>query len=297
MIADSVTFEPDWIGWIDSHYLNKDNPALFTEVVDKILVKDYVKQLDLPVKVARTYWNSSDASSLSLHGLPASYVIKSNHASDTVIPVRNGINIKTKEAVNVTALRRHVSGWLKQSYGQWGELWYTRIEPQVFIEEFLEGKDNKSPPQDYKLHVFHQKVILVQVDLSRFSGHKRHWYNRSWIRVPISWAKHKGRIDERWKDAPSLPKPEALERMVASAERLAAPFDYVRVDFFVRGDNIWFSELTFAHAGGKAGTQPRYVNNVLGYLLAHKDRVEDFQNFTYPGKRALVKLIDKCTSS
>lgn len=62
-------------------------------------------------------------------------------------------------------------------------------------------------------------------------------------------------------------KPTFYDSMLETAEKLAEPFEFVRVDFYV-GDNDWlFSELTFTPTAGIMGITPREMNDYLGSLI------------------------------
>ena len=49
----------------------------------------------------------------------------------------------------------------------------------------------------------------------------------------------------------SIKKPSNLHLMLYLAEKLSAPFEFVRIDFYLSADNkIYFSEFTFSPMGG-----------------------------------------------
>jgi hypothetical protein len=55
--------------------------------------------------------------------------------------------------------------------------------------------------------------------------------------------------------------------MVALAEKLAAPFPYVRVDLYTVGDKIYFGELTFTPGSGTVILKPDEGEIVFGKLI------------------------------
>ena len=121
-----------------------------------------------------------------------------------------------------------------------------------------------SAPLDYKFHVVHQRVVLAQVDYTRFGKHTRHIFDPEWNRLGIEWT---------FPDAPNevaVAKPAALDQMKALAVSLSRDFVYVRVDLFLNEDEVVFRELTFAPDAWRSGMfRPSAVNNVLGYMVAH----------------------------
>lgn len=215
--------------------------------------------------------------SISLKDLPSSYVLKSNHASGTVIPVKDGINLITKKSIDVKNFKKQATNWMENIvWGTWGELWYTKIKPQVFAEEFIES-NSENVPYDFKLHVIHQKVVIIQVCISRYTNEVHHFYNHNFERINISW--HPKKYDDILN--PSIPKPVVFDDMISISETISAPFPYVRVDLYEKDNTLYFSELTFAHYAAKLGPYPQYIDNVLGYMLAHKEAIPMLQNFSF----------------
>ena len=52
--------------------------------------------------------------------------------------------------------------------------------------------------------------------------------------------------------------------MMLLCEQLGSDFDYVRVDFYLVDENVYFGELTFAHGGGFEQFEPREYDKILG---------------------------------
>ena len=62
---------------------------------------------------------------------------------------------------------------------------------------------------------------------------------------------------DRYKIEHQLPRPKFLDEMIAVAEKLAAPFDFVRVDFYETTDGeLKFGELTFSPTAGNIEWAP-----------------------------------------
>ncbi len=101
-------------------------------------------------------------------------------------------------------------------------------------------------PYDYKVYCFNgiAKYIMVCVGREASVGREKerpkfYFYDRNWKLA---------RIDKDTQNAPkdfSIPMPACLEKMLSDAEKLAQPFPFVRVDFFVVEERLFFGELTF----------------------------------------------------
>ena len=63
---------------------------------------------------------------------------------------------------------------------------------------------------------------------------------------------------------PIEPKKPEYDKMVVLAEKLAQPFDFVRVDFFCVEHKIYFGELTFSPGAGMRMFKPYEYNLILG---------------------------------
>ncbi|WP_297694396.1 ATP-grasp fold amidoligase family protein, partial [uncultured Eudoraea sp.] len=64
-----------------------------------------------------------------------------------------------------------------------------------------------------------------------------------------------------------IPKPKPLKKMIDSARVLAEDFKYVRVDFYVVDDKLYFGELTFNPCNGFGVFEPPSMDYEFGKLL------------------------------
>ena len=65
-----------------------------------------------------------------------------------------------------------------------------------------------------------------------------------------------------------IPKCAHFDKMVELAERLAAKFSFVRVDFLYTQGKIYFSELTFTPTAGRVKYTPEEYNLIFGDKLS-----------------------------
>lgn len=95
-------------------------------------------------------------------------------------------------------------------------------------------------PYDYKVYCFNGKAEYIMVCAGREKGHPTfYFFDRLW---------NLARIDRDTKNAPvgfTMPKPDCVDKMLEYAEKMSAPFPFVRVDFFVVDGQLYFGELTF----------------------------------------------------
>ena len=62
-------------------------------------------------------------------------------------------------------------------------------------------------------------------------------------------------------------KPENFGEMAALAEKLSAPFPFVRIDLYDVDGEIYFSEFTFVPTGGNMKLKPEHYLDDWGKLL------------------------------
>lgn len=219
----------------------RDRHPLLSVTADKLEVKEYVAKLCPDVGVAKVLWTAScvnEVKNFTSVSLPQTYVIKSNYGSQDVIIVRDGRKPSADVLLKKYALSSSI--WKRGVGGVYGEWAYKSIPRKIFVEDFI--GDGEKVPEDYKFFVYHGRVHFVQVDHGRFSDHRRNMLDRDWRDLGFEYS-HPRRD-------PPPPRPEKLTDMIAVAEVLAKPFDFVRVDLYLVRGKIYFGEFTHYPGGG-----------------------------------------------
>lgn len=196
--------------------------------------------------VPETLWIGRDLDELRGVDLPQRWVLKPNH--------RTGLVYVGTGQPDVDELRHRTRGWLDES--QWrvrGEWAYGRARPLYLIEEWI-GDEEQSPP-DYKVFVFDGVPALIQVDHDRFGDHTRRLYRSDWS--PLDTL-------HTFPLAPVEPPPAQLQRMLDLARGIGAAFDFIRVDLYVWGDEVYLSEVTPYPGGGLETFHPDALDFELG---------------------------------
>jgi hypothetical protein len=229
-----------------------DRRPLLCTFVDKLAVRDYVaKQVGADILPA-IYVVTSDPTAIRFENLPTRFVVKATHGSGWVRVVLD------KSSLDVEELRQTCAKWLSSNYydclreGQ-----YRCVSPRIMIEEFLDDGSGNSPT-DYKFFIFNGQVKLIQIDIARFTGHRRALYHTDWrdSGVKLSFDGF----------AEPLAKPNNLERMIKTAQILGGSVDFVRVDLYDIGGKIYFGEMTPTPGGGMSRFEPEKMNEWLGSL-------------------------------
>ena len=222
-----------------------DRNPLMVPTSDKVLVRDYVRetipedaeQILIPLLYAGT------PEGIPFDSLPKEYITKANNDSGGFQIVREG------DVVDRRATISRFNHILARPYGIFKHEWaYWGIKPQVIVERLLQDSAG-SLAQDYKFHIFNGtcRFIHTTPKLNAARSGVRCLFTRAWEHIPVGWKHAAG---------PNIDPPQNLEEMLRIAERLAAPFDYVRVDLYNVEGRIYFGELTHYHGNGMERFDP-----------------------------------------
>jgi len=242
-----------------------DSKPIKGELSDKYLVRNYVRE-----KIGEQYlvpligvWDSFDE--IDFERLPERFVLKCTHGSGT-----NEI-VHSKDELDYAALKDKFCNWmaLNYAYACGFELHYQYITPRIIAEKYLQTCDG-SDLRDYKVHVFGGQVRLIQVDIDRMHEHRRNLYTTEWEYVPCSIL---------YPTAPdvSIERPECLEELIRVSETLAKDFIYVRVDFYIVENHVYFGEMTFTHGSGVEKFTPESFELEMGSWMHLPIEGEDKQ--------------------
>lgn len=233
---------------INNRKMSLSDP-IFSLCSDKYKVRDYVES-----KVGRKYliplkFYGELISKETLDSIDGDFVVKTTHDSGSVQIIKKSLGYKAREVIDKVNLS------LEKDFGKLvDESWYSDIKPRVIIEELLVKKDG-SQPEDYKFHVFNDKVIL-QIDYDRFSDHSRSFYDEKLNLLPFG-IKYKNKMKK-------IKELNGFNEMLHVAKKLASDFDYVRVDLYNVDGEIYFGELTFAHGSGYERFSDKKYDILLG---------------------------------
>lgn len=241
--------------YITHHKLDLKNPIRYTEKlqylrlfvypklpeVSRLASRDGVRLYlhekgmdDLLIPSFGVYRSFDD---IPLDSLPRSFVLKCTHASGWNEIVLN------KECWDIEASRKKFTHWLKKDYGKkTTERHYSHITPQIIVEQYI--GEGAALPTEYKIHVYNGKARYLYVVTGRGKDIRYNHYYIDW--TPFPGAQFNGWLETE----KPLKKPNNLAEMALIAEKLAAPFPFVRVDLYDIDGKIYFSEMTFTPAKG-----------------------------------------------
>ena len=226
---------------------------------DKLAVRDFVAERAPWVRLPEVYAVAEDAAAFPFDALPDLSVFKANHGWNQVRVLRRPFEVDEVRALGAS--------WLRHRHGKANWEWhFLTIAPRVYAEQYLGGPDGE-PPLDFKVLVFNGVARFVQVFLNRGDQLRRVTFDRAWRVVPV-W-----RSLERYGPADVVapefhpPRPAQLDAMLRAAEALAEDVPFVRVDFYVLDEELYFGELTYFPAAGYMPFFPESADRAWGDLL------------------------------
>lgn len=234
--------------------LKVNSPEDYDIYADKILVREFIEKKIVEhnlskLRLPTILFESENVEELLKNFRGEESFIKANHGSGMCLYFDGKIqkSLTTKQ----TNLMKK---WLRTDYYKFsGEACYKNIKRKVFAEQPLKCK-NGTLPDDIKVHCYCGKPAVIQV-LRRTTGKlERKTYDENWLEKP--WFKNEVLAP----DLSLIPKEEVL----SYAEIFSAGFEYVRVDFYVVDDVLYFSELTFYPASASLPLASKQVDEELG---------------------------------
>ena len=193
-------------------------------VSDKEFMKLYVKAVIGDEYVVPTLGVIKSKEAVDAYEFPNQCAIKATHTSGRVILRKNGEPID----------REFIKSWFQTNYYRVGrEANYKALKPKVIIEPILFGSWNL---QDYKIFCVNGTPKLIQVDVDRYIGHKRKYFDASWQEQPFS-IKYP-RTDK------TIARPENFAEMLSVAAKLSQEFWFVRIDLYSDGKKVYVGEIT-----------------------------------------------------
>lgn len=214
--------------WLKIH----DRNPLYTTLVDKYRVKQWVSDRIGAEHVTKTYAMWEHAEDIDISGLPERFVLKTNHDCGGVAICRD------RASFDLESAKRKLSKHLKTNYFWRTREWpYKNVKPCVFAEEYLDPDEGKGDLTDYKVMCFGGKVRCEFTCTGRAGGDLHvDFFDKDWNHLPFT---------RHYPNAEVPPEaPARLKEMVADAERLSADIPFVRADFYEVAGQYYFGEMT-----------------------------------------------------
>ncbi len=249
-LDNPMTFN-EKIQWLK---LNDRNPQ-YSKLVDKYEAKEFVKGAIGEQYVIPSYgvWNAY--SEIDFAELPDSFVLKCTHDSGSIVFV------KDKNSFDEVGAKQRFDKTLKANYYHKGHEWaYENVKPRIIAEKLLETANGDL--KDYKVFVLNGIPRMIQVDYGRFTNHRRNLYTPEWEYIH-------GSLHYPTDPDYVIEKPGCLDELLSVAAKLAKRVDipFLRTDFYIVDDHIYFGEMTLYPGNGQEVFTPDALDFKLGEYL------------------------------
>lgn len=235
--------------WLKLH----DHNPLYTKLVDKAAVKDYVapiigEEYIIPTLGVWDRWEDID-----FDKLPNQFVLKCTHDSGGLVIC------KDKRSLDFKAAKKKIKKSLVTNYYYLGYEWpYKDVKPRIIAEEYKEDAET-GEIRDYKFYVFNGEVKIMKLATDRDvnSGEvNMDFYDMDFYHLPFKRGHEHSSL--------SLSKPRGFDLMKQLATKLAGDIPFVRVDFYEINRKVYFGEMTFFPASGWVAFDPQEWDYTLG---------------------------------
>lgn len=238
------------LNWLKLH----DHNPLYTTLVDKYEVKEYVAKLIGEQYIIPTLGVWDSFYEIDFDMLPEQFVLKCTHDSEGLVIIRE------KSKLDKVAARVKIEAALKQNFYHIGREWpYRDVPPRIIAEQYMEDHVD-GELRDYKFFCFDGEPKAMFVASDRASDHvKFDYFDLDYQHLDIK---------QKYPHAETpLRKPKTFDQMIELSKMLSEGFPHVRVDFYEVDGHLYFGELTFYHFSGFMPFEPAKWDRTFGDWL------------------------------
>lgn len=234
-----------------------DHNPLYTQLVDKYEVKNYVKEKIGCEYIAKLIGVWDFPEQIDYDSLPEKFVLKTTHGGGNC-----GVIIcKDKSKLDKERTKQILESSMKYNLYRDSREWpYKNVKRRIIAEEYLEDAATKDL-RDYKFFCFNGiiKALFVATDRQTRTEPFFNFFDENYNSLDFKQGHPRA-------DVPPV-KPSNFEEMKALAKKLSEGFPHVRVDLYEANNRIYFGELTFYHFGGMVKFEPEEWDNKFGSWL------------------------------
>lgn len=229
----------------------------YTTMVDKYAVKDYVANIIGKEHIIPTLgvWDSVDE--IDWDVLPNQFVLKTTHGGGGggIVICKDKATFDKKEAKKT--LQKSLDSDIYWNYREWP---YKDVPKRIIAEQFM--SNNGKDLEDYKIHCFNGEPKFILVCSNRYGNGAMidDFYTPEWELMDVRRPGHP-------KSEKASKVPEQLNQMLELSRILSKNIPFLRTDFYIIDNKIFFGELTFFPASGMSKFEPQEWDNRFGNWL------------------------------
>lgn len=250
-LENPTTFS-EKLQWLKLH----DHNPLYTTLVDKVAVKEYVANILGEEYIIPTIAVYDKPEDIDWNALPDQFVMKCTNDSASVVICKNKANLDKDRII------KRFRKCLKHNYYFKGREWpYKGVPRRIIVEKYIEPRPNTKDLPDYKFFCFNGEPKYCQVISGRGSKMCIDFFDKDWNHQPYHEPHNYPFADVEPQ------KPTNLSQMWEAATKLSEGKAFSRIDFYDVGSNVFFGEITFFPTGGMGGFDPEDYDAVFGQMI------------------------------
>lgn len=235
-----------------------ERSRLFTKLADKCTVRQLVSS-----KVGDAYFVPligiyKCIDEIDFKQLPDQFVLKCTHDSGSAIICRDKSKFSIEAAIS--KIKNHLQ---MNMYFRKREWHYKDICPKVLVEHYVElyvDPASQSTITTCRVHCFEGRPEYLEIDIQDAQGKDySNIYDTQWQLQPF-------RVDLKDNSPLALAAPKQLQNIIQLSEKLCFAYGYIRVDFLLSQDHVYFSEITLTPNAGRMVITPVEWDFKLGSL-------------------------------
>jgi hypothetical protein len=201
----------------------------YTQVSDKVGVRDFFKEHDIKVPCPDLLWTGDRAEDIPDDLLASGVAVKANHgwATNIILPEAPPDRAAFNTLANSFLSKRHA-----RSRHEWA---YFDIKPTLFVERLVD-------PLVSETNIFTYNGAIPRV-IIRYPQPDGSLLDDNWLRGPDdTWTC--GEPAVKGAIMANQPMPPFVPQMLETATEIGRHFDFIRVDYLATDTQCWLGELT-----------------------------------------------------
>lgn len=252
-LKDPKTFN-EKLQWLKLY----DRNPLYTTLVDKYAVKDYVANIIGNEHIIETYGVWDKFEDIDFDALPNEFVLKATGGGGS-----NSVFVcKDKKTFDYKTAKAGLERANKQNMFYNGREWpYKNVPRKIIAEKFMVDESGYEL-KDYKFFCFNGKVksLFIATDRSVEGEEvKFDFFDENFNHLPFRQGHENAKVE--------IKKPEKFDEMIEIAEKLSQNIRHVRVDLYNINGQIYFGEMTFYSYSGFVPFDPEEWDYKFGDFL------------------------------
>lgn len=236
---------------------------LIQKIYDKNSVRDYIKEKGLEHILIKQIGHYQTPDEIDWSELPNQFALKMTQSCG------ENVICKNKKDLNEDEVKAKFYNWKQEKKSNKGLQNYYFTDKESIVCEELLVDDSGNIPIDFRVCCCNGEPRFIYCDIDSLDDNNdkkkvyyRECFDTEWNYLPVDFV-NRPRKNEK---TPYTKKPNNFEEIMQIARVLSEDFIFVRVDFYLVKDQIFFGELT-PLPGLSGGFKPKEWDLKFGEML------------------------------